>query len=158
MSSEILFLHCCNIATLCCTKNRLCEWSRVTSPLNVSILFPDAISVSVHLLVCVWWSYQAQCLRLRLCSQYTVQLFVRTRKLSGIVCTPIRLHFRDRPGAAPLQKTRAEITVLMCEQKPSPVWFLCRRKNYPAQCENRLNIHLNIIELKCYIVSMSIHY
>ena len=34
---------------------------------------------------------------------------------------------------APLQKSRRkEITVLMCEQKPYPVWFSRRRKSYPV--------------------------
>ena len=80
--------------------------------------------------------------------QYSVQTYP--------ICD--RLHFRDRPGAAPLQKTRAEITVLMCEQNPYPVWFLCRRKSYPLYCENRLNTDLNISEQRCYSVSMSIHY
>ena len=34
---------------------------------------------------------------------------------------------------APLQKLRRkEITVLICEQKPYPVWFSRRRKSYPV--------------------------
>ena len=34
----------------------------------------------------------------------------------------VKLHFRDRRGAALLRnRVRAEITVLMCEQKPYPV-------------------------------------
>ena len=45
----------------------------------------------------------------------------------SVVWTPIRyvtLHFRDRRGVASLRySNRAEITVLMCEQKPYPVWF-----------------------------------
>ena len=32
---------------------------------------------------------------------------------------------------APSQKNRAEITVLICEQKHYSVWLSCRRKNYP---------------------------
>ena len=31
--------HCSNIATLCCAKNRRCEWSFVTSPLLSIYLF-----------------------------------------------------------------------------------------------------------------------
>ena len=43
------------------------------------------------------------------------------------------LHFRDRRGQALLRyRNRAEITVLMCKQKPSPVWFSCRHKSYPV--------------------------
>ena len=37
---------------------------------------------------------------------------------------------------APLQKSRRkEITLLMCEQKPYPGWFSCRRKSYPVLAE-----------------------
>ena len=50
------------------------------------------------------------------------------------VWSPIRflnLRFRDRRGADSLRyRNRAKITVLMCEQKPYPVWFSCRRKSY----------------------------
>ena len=50
------------------------------------------------------------------------------------------LHFRDRRGAAspPYRNHYAEIMVLMCEQKPHPVWFSCRRKSYLVQCEYNL--------------------
>ena len=52
---------------------------------------------------------------------------VPAQKLSGIVWTPIRyvtLHFRDRRGPVSLRYwNHPEITVLMCEQKPYPVWF-----------------------------------
>ena len=47
--------------------------------------------------------------------------------------------FRDRRGATSLRyRNRAEITVLMCEQKPYPVWFSYRRKIYPVYCEHSL--------------------
>ena len=46
-------LHCSNIATLCCAKNRRCESSRVTSPLsnrtiweNREMVWKDAESIS----------------------------------------------------------------------------------------------------------------
>ena len=40
----------------------------------------------------------------------------------------VTLHFRDRWGATSLGfKHLAEITFLMCEPKPYPVWFSCRR-------------------------------
>ena len=77
-------------------------------------------------------------------------VFVPTQKLSGIVWTPIRyatLHFRELRGAASLcYRNRAKITVLMCEQKPYPVWFWCRRTSYPAHCKYSLKL-TNIITL-----------
>ena len=33
------FQHCSNIATLCCAKNRRCESSRVTLPLNTALIY-----------------------------------------------------------------------------------------------------------------------
>ena len=52
-------------------------------------------------------------------------VFVAAQKLSCAVWTAIRyvtLHFRARRGAASLRhRNHAEITVLMCEQKPYPV-------------------------------------
>ena len=66
-------------------------------------------------------------------------LWLWHEKPSSIVWTPIwsvTLHFRDRPGAASLcYRKRAEITVLMCEQKPYSVWLSCRRQSYPVDCE-----------------------
>ena len=45
----------------------------------------------------------------------------------------VNLHLRDRREAASFRyRNRAEITVLKCEQKSYPVWFLCLRKIYPA--------------------------
>ena len=42
-----------------------------------------------------------------------------------------RLHFRDQRSAASLHnRKRAQIAVVICEQRPSPVWFLCGRKSY----------------------------
>ena len=42
-------------------------------------------------------------------------------------------HFRDRHVAASLRnRNRANITVLMWEQKPNPVSFSCRRKSFPG--------------------------
>ena len=68
----------------------------------------------------------------------------RHEKFSGIVWTPIwyvTLHFKRsaRCSFAPLQKAR-QITVLMCEQKPYPEWFLCRRKSYPVLCKHSLRL------------------
>ena len=52
-----------------------------------------------------------------------------TRKLIPYVT----LHFRDWCVAALLYYgNRADVTVLVCEQKPYPVWFSCRRKSYPV--------------------------
>ena len=62
-------------------------------------------------------------------------VFAPAQKLFGIVWTSIRyvtLQFRDPRGAAsPCYRNRAEITVLVCEQKPCPLWFSRRRKGYP---------------------------
>ena len=68
-------------------------------------------------------------------------LWLWHEKLSSIVWTPIwsvTLQFRDLCGAASLCcRKRAEITVLMCEQKPYSVWFSCRRKSCPLDGVNR---------------------
>ena len=37
-------------------------------------------------------------------------------------------------------RNRAQITVLMCEQKPYPVWFSCMRKTYLVECEHSLRL------------------
>ena len=69
-------------------------------------------------------------------------VFVPTQKLSGIIWTPIRnvtLHFRDRRSTASHRyRNRAEITLLMCEQKPYPVWLSRLRKSCPVLCEKGL--------------------
>ena len=61
-------------------------------------------------------------------------LFVPTWKLSAIVWTPIQyvtLHFQNQPSAGSLRyRNHAKITVLLCEQKPYPVWFSCQCKSY----------------------------
>ena len=52
------------------------------------------------------------------------------------------------PGAASLRyRNRAEIFVLICKQKPYPLWFSIRRKTYPVKCENSLNLTLPTIML-----------
>ena len=67
---------------------------------------------------------------------------------SGLVCFDLgyihtgqesfSLHFRDRRGADSHRfRNGAEITALMCEQKPYPVGFSYRRKSYPVQCKPR---------------------
>ena len=65
---------------------------------------------------------------------------VPAQNLSAIVGKHTRyvtLHFRDPRDVASLRyKNRAEITVFICEQKRYPVWFPCRRKTYPVECEN----------------------
>ena len=43
----------------------------------------------------------------------------------------VTLHFIDPCSAASLCfRYHSEITVLMCKQKPYPVWFLCQYKSY----------------------------
>ena len=60
----------------------------------------------------------------------------QSEKLSGTVRKLIRyvtFHLRDRRDAASLHyRNRSETTALMCEQKPYPVWFSCRRKLCPV--------------------------
>lgn len=66
----------------------------------------------------------------------------RHEKLSAMVRTFIwyvPLHFGDRGGAASLRNRNCtEIAVLMCEQRPRPVWFSRRRKSYTVECEDSL--------------------
>ena len=49
---------------------------------------------------------------------------------------------RDRRGAASLRyRNHAQITAVMCEGKPYPVWFSCRRKSYPLLCKHGLKYY-----------------
>ena len=50
----------------------------------------------------------------------------------------VTLLFRDRRGAASIRHRNRATTVLMCEQKPYPVWSSWRRKIYPVYCEHSL--------------------
>ena len=43
--------------------------------------------------------------------------------------TDLTLHFRDRHAQL---RSVTEITVVMCSQKPYPVWFPYRRQSYPV--------------------------
>ena len=53
----------------------------------------------------------------------------------------VKVFFQGRRGAASLRyKNRAEITVVMCEQKPYPVWFSCRRKRCLVYCKQSVII------------------
>ena len=64
---------------------------------------------------------------------------------SVIVWPPIRY---VTPGAASLRyRNRAEIFVLICEQKPYQLWFSIPRKTYPVKGENSLNLTLPTIML-----------
>ena len=64
---------------------------------------------------------------------------------SGIVWPPI---WYATPCAASLRyRNRAEIFVLICEQKPYPLWFSIPRKTYPVKGENSLNLTLPTIML-----------
>ena len=57
------------------------------------------------------------------------------KKLPSKVWTPVRyvtLHLEDRRSASLRHRNRAEITVLVCEQKPSPVGFSRRRRSQNA--------------------------
>ena len=58
----------------------------------------------------------------------------------------VTLHFRDQSGvAASLRcRNRAEITVLICELRPYPVWFSCQCKScYPVQSKHSLPLPSN---------------
>ena len=60
------------------------------------------------------------------------------------------LHFRDRRDAALVRYrngNRSEMTVLMCEYKPFPVWFSCRRKSYPVSMNIALIANFAVIWL-----------
>ena len=48
---------------------------------------------------------------------------------------------RDPRGASSLRyRNRTEISVLICEQKPYPLWFLCWRKSCPVLCKHSLRL------------------
>ena len=70
----------------------------------------------------------------------TVRIPVHTAPKCGtapIQC--VTLYFRDRRGAASHRyRIRAEITVLMCEQKYYPGWFSLRYKSYLVYCQHDL--------------------
>ena len=78
-------------------------------------------------------------------------VFVPAQKLSGIIWTPIRyvtLHFRDRRSTASHRyRNRTEITAILCQQKPYPVWFSCRRKSCPVLYEHLSDMWLSTLEI-----------
>ena len=84
----------------------------------------------------------------RQCLHYTEELFVSTQKAIRYTVNTIRyvtLQFTDPRGADSLsQRNRVEITVLMCEQNPCPVWFFCRRKSYAVYCEHCLSFPISV--------------
>lgn len=73
---------------------------------------------------------------------YQIAFYADTKSIQSSVNTTYPRcdsHFRDRRGVASLRyRNRAEITVLVCEEKPYPVWFSCWHKSYPVQCERSL--------------------
>ena len=91
----------------------------------------------------------------RQCLHYTEELFVSTQKAIRYTVNTIRyvtLQFRDPRGADSLsQRNRVEITVLMCEQNPCPVWFSCRRKSHLVYCEHCLSFSISV----CYVLFSS---
>ena len=51
----------------------------------------------------------------------------------------VKLHFQNWHVVDSLRyRNRAKNTILMCEQKPYPQWFSCRRKGYSVKCEDSL--------------------
>ena len=95
-------------------------WPKSFSELNPSPHFWILTSVSVDSSRC---SY--------LFTSGTVRIPVDAAPKCGTEIIPVvTLHLRDRCGTASLRyKNRAEITVLMCEQKSYPVWFSYWRKS-----------------------------
>ena len=69
------------------------------------------------------------------------------------------LHFPIRRCAASLRhRNRAEITVLVCEQNPSPVWFAWLRKSYPVWCSSHLcagNLDYILLWLQAFLTHLS---
>ena len=67
---------------------------------------------------------------------YRIAFRADTKALQYSVHTyPIcdRLHLEIGPAQLRYRKFKhAQIAVVICEQRPSPVWFLCRRKSYPV--------------------------
>ena len=86
-----------------------------------------------------------------LCTSATVRIPVHAALKRGTKSIwYVMRHFRDRHVAASLRnRNRVKITVLMCEQKPYPIWFSCRRtrKSYPIWREH--SFKLDSYE-KCY--------
>ena len=64
--------------------------------------------------------------------------FRADRKSYSVWCdylTELTLHFKRSPCAASASlryRNHTEITVVMCSQKPYPVWFPYRRQRYPV--------------------------
>ena len=69
-----------------------------------------------------------------------------------IVWTPIQyvtlLFWKGRGAASLRDRNRADITVVMCEQKPHPgIWFWYRSKIYPVQYEHLSDMWLSALEI-----------
>ena len=106
--------------------------------------FGRSVLVSIHV--------RAVFFLVRQCLHYTEELFVSTQKAIRYTVNTIRyvtLQFRDPRGADSLsQRNRVEITVLLCEQSPYPVWFSCRRKSFPVYCKHCLSFSISV----CYVL------
>ena len=101
----------------------------------------------------VWWTkYESSLLKIY-CLHSGFQsslLFTHFRHVPNTcshcskVCHYTTPHFRDQRRAASLSRdrNRAEITVPMCEQKPYPEEFSCRRKRYLLECFHSRGQHL----------------
>ena len=65
----------------------------------------------------------------------------KTSIFHWILVLALFIHFRHGPNTfSQLRyRNRAEVTLLMCEQRPYPVWFSCQCKSYPLLCEDSLN-------------------
>ena len=68
------------------------------------------------------------------------------------------IHLKDWHGAASLcyRNHCTEITVPMSEQKPYPMWFLCKEKSYRVYCRHSLNYNYSLqLVVKLYPQSHS---
>ena len=128
---------------------RVTQWVAVSQTVNeLFCIYTNNNVITSHFLPLPYLRRNMQIqlahfLTFRLCSYYLDSFSCRQKKLSGMIWKNIwyvTLHFRDWRGPASLRyRNSAEITVLMCGQKPYPGWFSCRRKSYPFSCEHSLD-------------------
>ena len=113
--------------------------------------FGRSVLVSIHV--------RAVFFLVRPCLHYTEELFASTQKAIRYTVNTIRcvtLQFTEPRSADSLnQRNRVEITVLMCEQNPCLVWFLCRRKSFPVYCEHCLSFSISVFYVLFFFQNMN---
>ena len=91
----------------------------------------------------LWWNefvflYTSR-VALMLCPHYSGWLSQRKIIRCSVYTYPMTLHFINRRAKASLRhRNRAATTVLVCEQKPYPVWCSWWRERYSVYCEHNL--------------------